>query len=544
MRINSALALIVCASCLSSCNKSNTIKAANKMPPIVHVAHLPAGWYPQQADVLSQELSHYFNLAKEHFSVAADASSVRALIVPHAGMYFSGLCAATVYQTLFDGIQKNKNIKRVIILCPSHTTFLKGCALPRFNVYRTALGDVTIDKEALDMLAVGHSFKGDSRAHEQEHAIEIQLPFLQKTIDDFTLVPLIIGHVTDEDIGDIIHGLTKIIDKDTLVVISTDFIHHGPSYEYDVFDRNIIHNIRYFDSLAVNSICAQDYRGFERVLKDTGATICGQNPIKILLGLINKQVIDGVNARLTCYYTAAHMHKARQTDQKINVSALLQDPCDKDARENVSYVGMVLSTQGYHELNKEDLITGYEKKSLLALARRTIANAFIDKKERLPDHLLYPVVSFGMQQPIGAFVTLNTKKGDLRGCIGNIVTNAPIFQTVMRMAVAAAFEDTRFAPLKKHELDDIVIDITLLTPPVKVESYKDITIGKHGVILNKLNDAGAIIASSVFLPQVPPAYKWSVETMLEQLSLKAGLARDAWKSKCSFEVFEGHEIKE
>lgn len=560
MRYGVMLGLIVCVVFSSACNKSTTVKAANKLSPVVHSAHLSNSWYPQQPTLLSQELDYYFTCAREQFPVTVDASQIKALVVPHAGMYFSGLCAATSYQSLLvpkevheDGdpnnkpviqYEKNTGIKRVVVLCPSHTVFLKGCALPRFDVYQTALGSIQIDRQACELLEVTPVFKGDPRVHEQEHAIEIQLPFLQKVLADFKLIPLVVGHVSDEDVDDIIHGLTKIIGQDTLVVVSTDFVHHGPGYEYDIFDRNIVQNIRYLDSLAVNAICAQDYRGFETFLRETGATICGQNPLKILLGLINKRVIDGVNARLTCYYTAAHMRKARLQDQRIDTRVLLCDVADSDARENVSYVGMIFTTQAYQELKKEDVLTGYEKKSLLALARRTIANAFVEKKARLSDNLLYPLVSFGMQQQVGAFVTLNTRQGELRGCIGNMVTEEPLFQTVMRMAVSAAFEDSRFASLTQDELNNVVIDISLLTPPVRVASYEDIKIGKHGIVLHKLGPKNTVVASAVFLPQVPSSYGWSLETTLGHLSNKAGLAWSSWKTDCAFEVFEGYEIKE
>jgi AmmeMemoRadiSam system protein B/AmmeMemoRadiSam system protein A len=530
--------------CLGACNKTTVVKPSSKKPPLIHLAHLPEGWYSHNPTILLQDLEYYFQIARQQFPMIVDTSTIRALIVPHAGMYFSGVCAASAYQSLLEGEQKNKTIKHVIILCPSHTAFLKGCALPLFDTYKMVLGDIAIDQDAIELLKTGTVFKGDSRIHEQEHAIEIQLPFLQKTIADFTLIPIIVGHVTYEDIKDIIHGLTKIITNDTLVIISSDFIHHGPSYEYNVFDRHVINNIRYFDSLAVNALSAHDYNEFDRFLKKTGATICGQNPLKIFLGLLNKRIIDGVNARLTCYYTSAHMNKARQKDHKINVTILLQDISDQESRESVSYIGMVFTTQNYHQLSKEDVLTGYEKKALLATARRTIINAFVDKKDRLPDHLLYPIVSFGMQQISGAFVTLHKKAGDLRGCIGDIETQEPLFQTIIRMSVAAAFEDTRFSPLTKEELNDTVIDISLLTPPHKVDHYKDIIIGKHGIILKKLDTSGKVIASSVFLPQVARDYGWTLEETLEHLSSKAGLSNKSWKNDCVFEVFEGYEIKE
>lgn len=533
------LMLLFSLLCMSACNKNHNAQKPAPAPKVIHLAHLTNNWYPKESVKLTQELDQHFALARTQFPVTVDASSVRALIVPHASIYFSGLCAATAYQTLVPQERtKNTKIKRVIILCPTHTALLKGCSIPQFDVYQTPLGNIELDKKAISYLTVNQIFQADPRAHEQEHAIEIQLPFLQKTIADFKLVPLIVGHVTDQDIDDILHGLAKIINEETLVVISSDFLHHGPQYDYAVFDQNILANIRFADSQAINTICAQDYRAFEQYLKSTGATICGQNPIKILLGLINKQLIGNVNARLSCYYTSAHMGKARKNENQISVNDLFIDHCDQNVHDSVSYAGIVFSNQGYQELKKENILTGYEKKALLALARRTIAWSFVDKKDQMPEHILYPILSFGMQQQAGAFVTLHTQDGDLRGCIGRLNSTEPLFKTVMHMSLAAAFEDSRFTPLTRTELESITLAISILTPPVKIGHYQNIELGKHGIILSKDNH------TAVFLPQVPPSYGWTLEETLGHLSLKAGLPIDAWKTGCSFEVFEGYEISE
>jgi AmmeMemoRadiSam system protein A len=134
-------------------------------------------------------------------------------------------------------------------------------------------------------------------------------------------------------------------------------------------------------------------------------------------------------------------------------------------------------------------------------------------------------------------VTLNKKTGALRGCIGRIITSQPLYKTVVQMARAAAFHDSRFSPVKKEELDDLIIDITVLTPPKRVASYNDIKLGKHGIILKKG------FKRSVFLPQVPGTFGWDLTKTLEQLALKAYLKRDEWKNS-TYEVFEGFEFKE
>jgi len=136
-------------------------------------------------------------------------------------------------------------------------------------------------------------------------------------------------------------------------------------------------------------------------------------------------------------------------------------------------------------------------------------------------------------------VTLKTKRGgELRGCIGSIMPTQPLYLTVLDKAKAAAFHDTRFAPLTHSELDKVVIDITMLAPPHRVGSYKDIVLGRDGIILEKHG------RSAVFLPHVPTEFGWTLPATLQQLSMKAGLAKDAWQHGATYEVFEGFEFKE
>ena len=532
-----SLILLVFPAC---CNPTQRIE---KSEQIIHKAHLSDGWYPQNKDILDQELTNYFKLAHQDFDVTVDPNSIKALIVPHAGIYFSGLCAATAYQTLLtnkENFEKNKKIKRVIILSPSHTKAFTGISLPDYNAYETVLGTIKVDAKTVEILKENNLFKNEPETHDREHAIEVQLPFLQKTIESFEIVPLIVGHIDNNQYNEICNTLKKIIDDKTLIIISSDFTHYGSNYGYAPFSDNIFRAIRFVDSLAINAITANDpltlVDKFNESLNKTQATICGQNSIKILLKLLEQNVLGNLNSKLSCYYTSPQMSLARS---KNDIEELTKDVTDDLAQTSVSYAGIVFTSQKLDELKKEEQLTEYEKKSLLKLAQDTIENNL--SKEKTAEHLLWPVISSGLKKEAGAFVTLNTKDGQLRGCIGRIVSDLPLFQTVQIMAKTAAFNDTRFSPVTQNELDDIVIDITVLTPPKKIDSYKDIELGKHGIILKKLTkDKGSV--SSVFLPQVPPSFGWNLQTTLEQLALKAGLGKNDWQQDCKFEVFEGFEI--
>ncbi|MFA6292287.1 MAG: AmmeMemoRadiSam system protein A [Victivallales bacterium] len=170
-----------------------------------------------------------------------------------------------------------------------------------------------------------------------------------------------------------------------------------------------------------------------------------------------------------------------------------------------------------------------EKIMMLALARSTIENVLkrinLAVPENLPEKL---------RETRSCFVTLHTKDGSLRGCIGNIEAFEPLCSNIIHNASHSAFQDPRFQRVKTlDELSDIIIEISVLTPPEKIKSTDDFIIGKHGIILSK------DFRSSVFLPQVAPEQGWDKETTLVHLSLKAGLDPYAWKeADAEFKVFE------
>jgi AmmeMemoRadiSam system protein A len=190
-------------------------------------------------------------------------------------------------------------------------------------------------------------------------------------------------------------------------------------------------------------------------------------------------------------------------------------------------------------------LTKQDKRELLTLARKTIDYGL--RNQRVPEASeLGVTISEAMKRPRAAFVTLKKisvlKKDDkaepqkilrLRGCIGDIFPQRPLYKSVLMNAIYAAFRDRRFTPLQRDEFDDIVIEVSALTAPRPVSSYKQIRIGIDGVVLRKEGK------SAVFLPQVAPEQGWDLEQTLTHLSQKAGLSEDAWKEGASFLVFEG-----
>jgi len=143
----------------------------------------------------------------------------------------------------------------------------------------------------------------------------------------------------------------------------------------------------------------------------------------------------------------------------------------------------------------------------------------------------------GMKEKRACFVTLK-ENGELRGCIGEIFPSQPLFNSVITHAIAAAVKDPRFEPVGKSEIGKLVIEISALTPPKEVSSYKDIRIGTDGMVMKKG------FRSAVFLPQVAPEQKWDLEKTLSNLSRKAGLSADAWKEGASYLTFQAEVFGE
>jgi len=184
-----------------------------------------------------------------------------------------------------------------------------------------------------------------------------------------------------------------------------------------------------------------------------------------------------------------------------------------------------MSTQSYSE---------EEKKYLLNLARKTIEGKILRQKLKKEEP------SESLMAKLSCFVTIHTKSGQLRGCIGNILPFEPLYYNVIHNAENAAFNDPRFMPISSlEELNKLNIEISVLTQPQTITDTSEITLGKHGIILKNKG------RSAVFLPQVATEQNWDLTTTLNHLSLKAGLTKKEWQNDdAEFQIFEAIIFKE
>lgn len=486
-------------------------------------------WYSEDPKELTNSLDKMLDTAKPDFNGVPIA-----LIQPHAGYAYSAKTMSYGYSLL-----KGSNVKRVVILGPSHRAFLKGrICVAEGTAMSTPLGTTPIDTEFVAKLRENPFVVADDKIQLKEHSVQMQLPMLQRALQDFKVVPIVTGALTADDKDAVAKALLKLCDSSTVIVVSSDFTHYGASYNYVPFDNDIGDNLKKLDMGAFKKIRRLDPAAFSEYLKDTGDTICGETGIGILLRMMPEDASvsmlhyersgdqTGDLSNSVSYLSIAFGGKWPEARQAEAVKADNPAPVEKEA---VKYAEPSAET--------EEMLTPADKEALLKIARKSLRHGlFMGKFTKSDDYGVE--VSPAVRKHMGAFVTLK-KEGRLRGCIGEIQPTRPLYEVVAERAVDAALNDPRFQRVSVFELMNIEIEISVLTPPKKVRSYKDIAVGRHGVILSKDGD------SAVFLPQVAKEQGWSREEMLENLSLKAGLSKDAWKARdASFSVFEALVFKE
>jgi AmmeMemoRadiSam system protein B len=233
-------------------------------------------------------------------------SHVQALIVPHAGYVYSGLTAAKAF-----AVARQGKYCRALVIAPSHRTAFSGLAAADFTAYRTPLGEMPVDLQAQAdvMSAAGSAAHLIPRAHLGEHALEVELPFLQVLFPALPIMPFICGQLDDANLATLARALAPLWTPETLWVISSDFTHYGAQFGYLPFVAEVKENLSALDRGAIDRILALDEPGLSAYLAETGATICGANPIRLLLAVAAARAAaaDPVEPRLVDYTTSGEL---------------------------------------------------------------------------------------------------------------------------------------------------------------------------------------------------------------------------------------------
>jgi AmmeMemoRadiSam system protein B/AmmeMemoRadiSam system protein A len=446
-------------------------------------------FYPAEEPVLSKTIDGLLADAPAHH-----IRCLKGLVCPHAGYPYSGPTAAIAYKTL-----AGRDVQTVVILGPSHHASFEGASVPDTDAYQTPLGMVPISAKARQLAKTSpfvlesqclverpawwtHSSKpapadGEDTPDTWEYSVEVQVPFLQKTLTNFTILPVVFGRVDPQEAARVLSGF---LDGKTIVVASSDLSHFYPYDEAEALDHRCVKAVC---DLNIDEMKSQE--------------ACGKFPILTL------------------------MHLAREKGWKTQLL---------DYRNSGDTAGDKSRVVGYAAIAFYEPATqnfeAKERKFLLDLARRTLTCVATNPGAPAPG-VNAADLSPKLSETKGCFVTL-TENGALRGCIGHILPQESLYQAVEDNARNAATRDPRFQPVRPEEVSKIKIEISVLTEPqpLNFNSPQDLLNklepGEDGVVL-RIGPSGA-----TFLPQVWEQLPDKVE-FLNHLAQKAGCAPDDWR---------------
>jgi len=469
------------------------------MLPLTAVAEdrLPAvagGFYPadsaQLAAMVHRDLDQVTDLPEID-------GRILALVVPHAGLIYSGPVAAYSYKLL-----EGSGIDEVIICGPSHHYPFQGSSVYGPGVtWHTPLGSVPCDDKLCQALADKHGIEVIPAAHAKEHSVEVQLPFLQTVLSNFRIVPVVMAYQNKQAIDNLASALASLdIDEHTVMIASSDWQHYRPASIGEPLDSR---GIACLQALDPDRLIAE--------MASEKVEMCGGG----LVAAVTKAAIKkGANrARLLRYGDSGDISGDKHSVVGYAAIVIYRQEDKRETKADDPPIESETSMDG----EKPYTLSNAERDTLLRIARQSISEYLATG--RVPEK----AVPGKLSEPGAAFVTLE-KKGMLRGCIGYTQAVAPLYRTVTECAVKAATEDPRFRPLSADELDSLDIEISVLTPLTEVKSLDEIKVGRDGLMIVRGRYRGLL------LPQVATDYGWDRDTFLKQTCHKAGLPENAYLS--------------
>ncbi len=438
-------------------------------------------FYPDDPSDLKDQVDGYLSDA----SVPENLGRVIAVVSPHAGYPYSGQVAAHGFKLL-----ARQKPRRVVVIAPCHVDAFDGASIFSGSHYLTPLGKIPVDSEFAGRLAAAGAGAVSERGHvtgrggRGEHALEVQLPFLQAIMDSFLLVPIVLGSQDWSTCRKLGIALADLMDGDSVLVASSDLSHYHPYSEARDLDNRVISMIRKWDYLSL----LQNVEGGE-------SEACGAGPVAA--AMIAAQQAGGNRAEILNYSSSGDVPPFRRDGVVGYLSAAF------------------VETEG---LRDPDFGPGPAvRRQLLEICRQALDDAVEGTRsavERpdLPD----------LEEPAAVFVTLRFG-GVLRGCIGSIVAREPLADAVRNAAISAATLDPRFPPVTESELEEIDYEISILSPLRIVRRIDEIEIGRDGLMIEQGSRRGLL------LPQVAPEHGWDRLALLRQTCTKAGLEPAAWE---------------
>jgi len=418
---------------------------------------------------------------------------ILAAVAPHAGYQFTGPVAATTFAEL-----KGRKFSRVVVIGPTHYVAFNFTSVYDGDAYATPLGTVQVDKAfARQLVKMGPTLQLSGMGHDitpagAEHSIEVELPWLQRVLGNFQLVPIVMGDQSYESSRALGVALAKLIqDKNTvgstLILASSDLSHYHTYDEAETIDHKTL-----------GALAAWDYFSMSRNFQTGVWEACGGAPI--VAAMIAAERMGANQAMVLKYGNSGDTSADRTRVVGYSADLFVKAPSAKAVETPFS-------------------LNDHDKNELLALARKSVEMAVAEHKEYEPEANL----SEALNQDRGAFVTLR-ESGELRGCIGYTSATKPLYRTVRETATLAALRDSRFRPVDVSELPKLNYEVSVLSPLRRVLDTQQIQIGRDGLLMKNGDNEG------LFLPQVPVEQKWGLQKYLQELCVeKANMPSNCWQ---------------
>ncbi len=448
-------------------------------------------FYPDDRDELDSVIEGYLSNAG-----TGKIENVRALIVPHAGYEYSGMVAAKGF------VKIKEDYDKVIIIAGTHNAnaIFNGISIGSFGLFETPFGQINVSSDVNEIMSESKVFIFEKQAFDS-HVVEVELPFLQKRLSEFEIIPLVTGILTEQQIKEAARIIEKHVTPKTLIVVSTDLSH------YHAYQDAVI-----LDQFAISSIVSKNEENIK------SSEMCGREAVLILNEI----------ARDLAWNTTVLEYK-NSGDVTGNKESV------------VGYAAIVFYGNERAMSNQDaNLLNDEAKRFLLNLSRTTLEEYVKNGKvqEKKESRLLNDFLA----EKKGCFVTLN-KKDELRGCTGHIFPQEPLYNCIIENTINAASRDERFDPIKENELKDVEIEISILSVPKKIEFVN------WQELFSKVTDKDGIVLyfegkQSTFLPQVWQDIPDKIR-FFSQLCLKQGSRPDCWQQDgIEIEVYRAEVFSE
>jgi AmmeMemoRadiSam system protein B/uncharacterized protein (TIGR00296 family) len=496
-------------------------------------------------------------LADDHLYSNVNEHDIKAIFVPHAGLKYSGICAASAYNAVLGRGNRIKNIKNIVMLCTRHSG-KAGILVPNIDYFVYNHNKFKVNNSLYTEFNTinGITMENDNEFLD-EHSIEIQMPFIWNLFvgQDIKYLPILVGQLTTKQIYNITSALSKLNTEDTLWIISSDLMHTNGGYNIQI-NKNLSDTVIRRESKLLIDFVKPHQNSLLTIRKNYNTTKYSIPGLYVMLLWVAISQNMNLTSRITSYYSSLHItelsmiHKTVSGVYKFDINKLFYR-FDKEDNGCVSYLSMVyIQEDTFLKYPLSKRLSVYEKHAIYNFVKRItkfIASSHI-KDIKQAWKVSPPLISASYLQKVGLFICFRNKR-KLRGCIGTTSQHNDLLTNVIKYTYEAGFNDsqknlTKINPITIEEINNgLTVDINLMELPLLIsksdfdnkERIKKWKIGKDGIMLidRQTNK------SAMFLRSVPLEMKWNKENTMIHLSNKAGLTAESWKNN-SVQLFILH----